>query len=97
MVRVPAGPFPGEDSPWFADSCLLPACTQGQPSVCVCAGDGGEVSPLLSLLMWVLVPSWSPTLMTSSDPKPLPNAPSPCHHIRVQGFDMAFWGQPSRL
>lgn len=63
MVRELSAPFPGEDTSRLADGRLLP----------VCAWEEGvrarDTRSLVSLFMGVLVPSWGPTLRTSSDPK----------------------------
>ena len=60
-VRELSAPFPGEDTSRLASGCLLPVCAWGVRA--------RDTRSLVSLLMGVLVPSWGPTLRTSSDPK----------------------------
>lgn len=83
-VKVPAQWFPCEGGPiWWLAEATFSVLTQWRET--------GK-SSLLSFLMRVLIPSWAPTLVTSSEPNYLPKVASPNTVTWGLGLQHVNWG-----
>ena len=69
-VRVPADCVSGKSSLLGLQMVAFPLCSHGLFFVCM---ERERASSLVCLLMRALIPSWGPTLVTSSKPNHLPS------------------------